>query len=299
MASLSRGLMQAVVDAVRQHGSKAAAARALGMHVSTLKTRYDAALNAGLVQEKAKVDILPLGEKQRYEDQISILKRELRDALRDVSSAEDIRSSIFKLTAQPLDPPKWVVKAGGKQMSKNTPILFTSDFQWGEVINLEEMDGVNEYSPAIARERYQRLISKTIDLSFHHMTSPEYEGLFYLRGGDSVSGDIHDELRETNEMSPNPAVKDMARQEIRGIEQLADAFGKVHVISVPGNHGRTTVKSHSKHYADLSWDDILSWMIESYFNARGDKRVTFFTPRSGDAYFDVAANTFFSPTGTG
>lgn len=276
--------LQAALDADRKYPTKIEAANSLGLKVPTFKSRLEQARSRGIGRE----DGLAPSERQRLEDQITDLRAQLRAAHREAAANQDIRSSVYQLAQEPLRPPKWVLRAGGKQLKKNTPILFTSDFQWGEVINLAEMDGVNEYSPIIARKRYQRLIERTIDLSFNHMTTPEYDGIFYLRGGDSISGDIHEELRETNELSSAPAMKDMAESEIWGIEKLSEAFGKVHVISVPGNHGRTTVKSHSKHYADLNWDDVLSWSLEVHFSAKKDSRVTFFTPRSGDAYFEVA-----------
>lgn len=47
--------MQQVVDAVAANGSKAAAARALGLHANTLKNRYDTAVAAGFIPQVQKL----------------------------------------------------------------------------------------------------------------------------------------------------------------------------------------------------------------------------------------------------
>jgi hypothetical protein len=77
-----------------------------------------------------------------------------------------------------------------------------------------------------------------------------------------------------------------------GIQTLAERFGRVWVISVPGNHGRTRIKPQSKLYAEENFDYLSALMLEREFAAAGDKRVEFLTPKSGDALFRVAGFRF-------
>ena len=154
------------------------------------------------------------------------------------------------------------------------------------------MDGINEYDVAVFRTRYRRLISKTVELCFSHTAHPEYPGLVYLRGGDAINGGIHPELADTDEVSPIRAARICAEEEARGLEVLAEAFGRVHVVSVPGYHDRSTLKPRSKRNVEFSYDDMISWFLESHFAAKDDDRVTFFTPASGDAYFPVYGMRF-------
>lgn len=212
------------------------------------------------------------------------LKAQLAEAQRQIAAEAEIRSSVFKLSEVSARPPNWattVVK--GRKAAHQTPILFSSDKQFGEVVRPSEINGFNAYDVKIAEQRHKRLVETTIDISFNHEADTRYDGFIYLRGGDEVSGEIHAELAETNELSSIPAVQRLLDLEVWTINQLLKHFGKVLVVSVPGNHGRTTFKPRAKRYAELNYETLLAFMLEREF--RGDKRVTFFTPASGDAYF--------------
>jgi len=271
------------------------AARRLGIPRGTLRNRIDAAERLyGITINGAAVKPPPEDPRQsrRLHDELASVRAQLKTAERELIAAEDLRSVVFKLASSPVDPPRWTTKVDKGKRQQELPVLFTSDFQWGEVIQYDEVDGLNAYNIDIAKQRYRLLIDKTIDLCFNHTAHPNYPGIVYLRGGDSISGSIHEELADTDELKPNPCIKSLAEEEIAGIRKLADAFGKVHVISVPGNHGRQTKKPRAKLYADTNADDLLSWFVEMHFSATGDKRVTFYTPRSGDAYFQLGRLRF-------
>jgi hypothetical protein len=147
------------------------------------------------------------------------------------------------------------------------------------------MDGMNEFNLQVARERYELLVTKAIEICRHHVGAPHAKTIIYLRGGDMVSGDIHQELRETNSAMSVGQVVDLVENEAAGIAALRSAFEQVIVISVPGNHGRTTVKPMSKGYAETNYDTLSAWMLEREF--KSDPAVKFYTPASGDAIFDV------------
>lgn len=77
----------------------------------------------------------------------------------------------------------------------------------------------------------------------------------------------------------------VVEEESAGIEALRDAYGRVHVASVPGNHGRTTIKPTQKLYADTNYDTMIAKMLADRF--RGDERVTFQTSVSGDVVIPI------------
>jgi hypothetical protein len=162
------------------------------------------------------------------------------------------------------------------------------------VISSENMDGLNEFNVGVAQRRYQKLVERTVDIAFNHLPKNVYDGVVYLRGGDMVSGDIHQELRETNELSSVPAVRSLVESEVRGIEELQRAFGRVHVVSVPGNHGRTTLKPPTKRAAD-NYDTLSAWWLESHFRDR--QGLTWQTPNSTDAVFDLHGRLYLATHG--
>ena len=223
---------------------------------------------------------------RRHLDQINSLTKQLRDMQRQANADDDLRRAVFGLADQTLTPPDWLDAKPSKTSGiTGVPILFTSDFQFGETVRADEMSGINEYNPTVAERRYKLLIDKTIELSFRHMVKPNYPGMVYIRGGDAVSGEIHDELQRTNTLEAIPAVNRLVEIEAAGLERCAKEFGAVHVISVPGNHGRAHRKPYSKRYVATNYDTLSAWMLEKWF--RKDGRLTFHTPGSGDAEISI------------
>ena len=213
-------------------------------------------------------------------------ERNLKKEIKDLSEELAVQNKFLKKFKDlgDLAPPEWMLDAE-KDETSELPVLFTSDFQWGEVVLPEEVESLNAYNKKIAKERYRKLISKTIQL----YPNPKH-GLILLRAGDSVSGNIHEELRNTNDLAAIPAVLDLAEEETAGIIKLKEHFGKVLIISVPGNHGRSSEKPPAKGYVMTNYDTLVTMLISQYF--RDDSDLTFYTPLSGDAYFTLFGHSF-------
>lgn len=246
-------------------------------------------------------ETLEPSERQKLQQAAADMKSRLQDANSRVSSltsrvtdAENIREGVFGLTKYIQKMPDWILERSSASDTPHTAVLVTSDFQWGEVVNKSNMDGINEFNVAIAEERYQLLINRTIDLAFEHLPKNKYNGLVLLRLGDTVSGDIHEDLRTSNELSAIPAVRSVVRAEQWGVGQLTDAFGNVHVISVPGNHGRYQIKPPTKHI-EANYDSLASWWLESLFEE--DDRISWQTPDSTDAVFHMHGRKYVATHG--
>jgi hypothetical protein len=227
----------------------------------------------------------------RTRNQVADLQKRLTDALEYASKLEDIRKSVFNLQPDSLTIPNWQIKTSPGKSQPEIPTLFTSDFQAGEVIRSAELDFPNDYNPNIFRERYRRLINTAGKLLQREDPQMRYPGLVYLRGGDAVSGDIHADLSETQDTVPTEQTQMVAEEEIRGLEELLKMVPKVTVYSVPGNHDRTTFKPRAKRFVALTYDYLAIWAIESYFKAKGETRITFCAPPSGDALYQVFNTT--------
>ena len=234
-----------------------------------------------------------LGPSKNYRGQIEISltdqikERDLHKELRDLKLQLEDKNNFIKLfqSVENFEPPKWLDQKSDDDDTSEVPVLFTSDFQWGEVVKEKEIDGINEYNQQIATQRYQRLIDKTISLYPKKGT-----GLILLRGGDSISGEIHDELSRTNDQQIVPAIVNLAEVEIEGIRRLKQHFGRIMVISVPGNHGRSTIKPIAKGYVTTNYDTLVTMFITQRFAK--DEWISFYTPVSGDAYFTVFGYKF-------
>lgn len=210
-----------------------------------------------------------------------------KEAAGRITELEDRLSELELVAKSDARPADWTLqpaKAGEKR--EHIPMLFTSDFQVGEVIRKEETEHGHDYNIALFRARYRRMIEATIKLSFEHAgRNWTYPGIIYARGGDTISGGIHDELAETDELSPIECVEIAFEEEAAGIKKLVDAFGRVEVKDCGGgNHDRITKKPRSKG-AHANYDRLISFMLRREF--ANDSRIHFQTSESMDVYFSI------------
>src|SRR6185312_701035 len=96
-----------------------------------------------------------------------------------------------------------------------------------------------------------------------------YPGIAVPLGGDMISGEIHDELKATNELPTLPTVEDLCDNLEGAFGLLADTFDSVYVPCVTGNHGRNTHKIWAKDRSRTSFDWMLYRMLNRSFRSRG------------------------------
>lgn len=178
--------------------------------------------------------------------------------------------------------------AGPRKRTKataGTPTLFLSDIHFDEVVKPEQVDFVNEFNHEIAVKRIKHCFSRAITLLKDHFSLPRYDGMVVALGGDMLSGNIHEELAETNEQRILSSVLDLTDLLITGIGMCADEFGKVFVPCVVGNHGRLHKKPRAKGRVRDNFEWLIYQYIAKYFAS--DDRVTVMIPDSADAQFSI------------
>jgi hypothetical protein len=229
-------------------------------------------------------------EKLGLQDQVRALKASLAAVHRDNLTAEVVRKHILGLSAQTAEPPRWLAKPSKTSGVAGVPCTLWSDWHWGEVVDPAQLNGVNEYNMAIAQERARNLVERVIDLCYSHMTGADYPGIVVCIGGDMISGDIHDELSETNEQPTMPVMLDLLGVLAWALKTLADRFGRVFVPCVAGNHGRNTHKPRMKQRAYSNFDWLLANLLERHF--ADDKRIQFHIPAGTDANFAIYGHRY-------
>lgn len=262
------------------------AARQLGMDPRTAR-REAKSLTAVSGSDAASAPEAPADpiEVRRLKDTVARQTARLAEAERRTAQAEDIRSAVFGLVDGPVEPVSFPAPARGDAKAE-TIVVFLSDLHWGETVDLAAMDGLNSYSLAIARARLGRAFQTIADLSTVHWSGPPPARLILILGGDLVSGEIHAELAKTNEAQSIPAVRDLVGHLVAGVKLLKASLAcPIDIISLAGNHGRTTLKPESKGSAETSYDILASDFLEMHF--RDDTRISFYTPASVDALFSV------------
>lgn len=283
------GVTQAEMDRakrlVEQYGSVRAAARGSGENYSTLHRHYNAALKAGTPVAEAAPSEMSNQERLRLEDRVRVLERQLRSAQGDQLTAQKIGEYYFDLKDKAPVEPAWTVDIRKGSGVAGVPVTHWSDWHYGEVVEPAQVEGANEFSVAIFERRFRALVERTIDLCENHMTGKGYPGIVVNLGGDMLSGNIHEELAQTNERESIPAVLDLSGHIAWGLRQYAERFGRVLVVGVPGNHGRNTKRPQAKNACHTSFDWMTYKIVQS--TLQSDKRFQFFIPDGYDAYYRV------------
>lgn len=230
------------------------------------------------------------GEKQRIET--ARLRRE-----RDAATAENLRLTdeieslrrtldvVERIEQTAITPVEWLTPKKPASKSAATLVLMLSDLHLDEVVLPQEVDGLNAYNREIAKHRLRKTIENTLKLSRHYLAGMKYDGCVLLLGGDIFSGDIHEELAETNEDTMLGSLLYWAGEIGAAVDVLADEFKRVHVAAVAGNHGRMTRKPRAKLRAKTNFDWLLAKMLERHF--AGDKRISFDVPESSDVLVSI------------
>jgi len=224
----------------------------------------------------------------RARTEASVLKAQVRELEADLDQAE-IRSQLFtQLAGHTYKPPAWLTKPPKKSSGVVCTIL--SDTHFDEVVKPEEIGFRNEYNREIAVARLENYFQKVILLTKDYITGINYEGCVLFLGGDIFSGDIHEELTQTNEDTMLSSVIFWTEQITAGINLLAEHFNYVHIPCVVGNHGRRTRKPRAKLRAKDNFDWFLAKTLEQRFI--DNKKVTFEVATGADLMVDVQDTTY-------
>jgi hypothetical protein len=145
--------------------------------------------------------------------------------------------------------------------SNRYSILPISDAHFGEVVNSLSINGLNSYNTDISKRRHIKLFDENYKYSCEFGCSEL--NLFFL--GDIFSGNIHDELRETNEYPITYCVIDYFKFIVGLIDAYVEKYEKINIACVAGNHSRITQKFQFKNKAYDNYEYILYSMIEFYY----------------------------------
>jgi predicted phosphodiesterase len=284
--SISDAELAVFMRLVKKHGSATAAGKEIGLSGSTARDRKRTADARHITAETKVVDRIA-----QLETKLKIAERELSVIQKDNVTAAEIRKTLYGLAELVPDPPDWIVSTNKPKLT-GVPMGMLSDLHWGEKVSLDEMSGLNEFNRKIACQRLKLCTTSFVDLAKNHMVNPIYPGFVLLLGGDMITGDIHEELQDTNDGYVQQSLLELQEQLIAAITTLADEFGRVFVPCVVGNHGRMSTKPRHKGRVYTSFEWNLYCQLERYFKTVGDKRVQFHIPTESDAHFNVMGHRF-------
>ena len=172
-------------------------------------------------------------------------------AVRDQRLLEHLKATVPGLEPiyKPLKPTK-----SDPAFTEHTFVLMWSDLHAGEQVFKEQMGGVNEYDWSIMMQRHDRIIDAIT--SFKENRPYPVKKLVIAGLGDMVTGDIHDELKITNEMVIMETALQLGIDGAKFIERLVPLFEEIEFHGIVGNHGRMSKKPTAKNQ-----HDNFDWMV--------------------------------------
>lgn len=272
----------AVIEDHRQRRRPATeVARALGLTVSAMRKWLSDRGQPGYIVSRAQVTAAaadsqaeaPEPEPDPVEERRErFLRRQVSKLESDLTEARLLCDELAGFGRLPSDPPQWARDASSGSGSASVIVAHTSDWHVGERIAPGEVQGVNAFDETIAAARLGRYFNAVAEIGNRWAASTELRGCLFTMAGDMISGSIHEELEATQALTSFEQCALAADIAEAGLRVLLEAYNKVHVIAVPGNHGRATRKSWAKKYGHLSYDILIAARLMDRF--RGDGRVT-------------------------
>lgn len=216
--------------------------------------------------ERLEVETLARRENRELRLELESTSKELEELRRLVGFFDAART-------EPIKVPSWRVKPASGKGHVGTVVAQMTDWHLGEVVQPDEVLFLNAYNEQIAYQRAKLWFEKVISVPRAYVNGVKLEGLIIPATGDLFTGEIHDELTESNYERILQTVLNAQEPILAGMELLEREYTNVEVDAVVGNHGRMALKSVFKGrvYDNFEW---LFWsIIRDRLKDRGSKIV--------------------------
>jgi rhodanese-related sulfurtransferase len=218
------------------------------------------------------------------------LQRKYDHLIKQLDLAEERFATSVEIN-QPID--RYVIEAELKgQPHEAVPIIGLSDWHFEERVDSETINDLNEYSPRIATDRWNKCIQNSLKLVFKERQSSTINQMVLWLGGDFINGYIHMENIEENFMSPTQATMFAKERIVSAIDFYVKhgKFKKIVVVCNYGNHGRTTDKIRMGSGYKNSYEWMMYKFLEQHF--AHNKSIQFVIPNGFMAYVDILGYTW-------
>ena len=236
-------------------------------------------------------------EVERLKSQLNIANRKYNQAVKETSAVNRLVDTMRDtIKAAPAVKPLQIERRL-KTGSDHHAVALVSDVHVGEVVSSSETNNLGAYNTAIFEERLERWTTnllRLIELRRERLNVPSLS-LFFL--GDIVSGEIHDELANTNDSNIVEQTILAAQGFSESILALAPHFDEIEISGVVGNHGRMARKPYYKQKQIKNFDYLIYKMMELTLGKQDN--IKFHIPDSFWTIRDVMGTRFLLVHGDG
>jgi len=205
-----------------------------------------------------------VGEKEKENDgpapEIRVLQKEIRALKRKLQEGQGKEALIREAVAHFYErPPELIIPPPPKLTGKGdvqVAILHVSDTQLGKV--------TMDYDAAVCAQRIHKLAQKVVEIvEIKRGGGAKIDDLRLYLGGDMVEGEYGNYPSQ-----PYDVGSSVIRQAMREapdifeglIYYLLKYFKKLHILGVPGNHGRGASFKQTRNI-ETNWDRVFYWVL--------------------------------------
>lgn len=176
-----------------------------------------------------------------------------------VETAVTLEKRLDALLAIQGEPPIRRIEKARRSKSRGVAVIApATDWHVEERIFSAAVNGKNHFDLTEAEARIKRFYAKVLELiDWQSSLAPVVE-LWHPLLGDLLTGYIHEELMESNSLSPTEACVFLQEMISAGIDLwLRETKLPIFVPTCVGNHGRTTIKKRIK----TSYKNSYEWLL--------------------------------------
>lgn len=185
-------------------------------------------------------------------------EREDEDEYRQFKIAKDVQALPFE---------SYDINLVTRESGMRYAIALFSDAHIEQVVKPETVCGMNEYNIEIAKKRIQRYFVGLVAC----LKTDDVDELIFASLGDTISGYIHEELQQTNELTPLEATLYAQSLIYSGLKYIVENTNleKITFIGITGNHSRTSKKIQHSNNAHMSYEWLMYMNIKKQCELTG------------------------------
>ena len=184
-----------------------------------------------------------------------------------VEYSQDYKDFLNAKKVSELPFEKYEFKFNKRKTGVRYAIALFSDAHIEETVKSASVMGLNEYNVKIAKERIEKYFANLVSC----LNTDKVEYLLFASLGDTISGFIHEELSQSNELTPLEATFEAQNLIYNGLKYICDntELKRIKFVGIVGNHSRVTNKiQHSNGYK-MSYEWLMYKNIQKQAELEG------------------------------